>query len=95
MNGKQDTLTANTNSRTSVEGKIFPFRPKRLPSLRSELFGVLAKEVLATMHGIDTPHAQCLGWNEEWGFAILSATDGEDSVTDGLAGIVWYDWMQA
>ena len=45
--------TTDADSRAAVKRQIFPSRPQSLPSLRPELFGILAVEVLPAVHAVE------------------------------------------
>lgn len=87
--------TANADSRAPVEWQILPPGPQSLPSLRPEIFGVFAVEVLAAVHGVERP-LHCLAFGDEDGrLAVRAAAAGQDGVDFGAAGITWHHWVKS
>lgn len=73
----------------------YPTRPQFLPSLGFELLGVFAIEFFPAVHGVQRPlHSLAFG-DEEGGFAVITAAEGENGVNLGAAGVACYYWVES
>jgi len=66
--------------------------PGILPSLRTELLGVVAEEILPSMHGIDCIYHDAPLRNENWLIAIYTSSFWENRVSNCKSCVGWDGW---
>lgn len=84
---RQRQLLAGTYPWAAAKRQVVPALPPRLPSLGSELFGVVAKDVLAAVHDVAVCGDEGAFGNEYRGTARGAAAGGEYGVIRCLPGI--------
>ena len=87
-------LLAQADTWATVEREILPAGAQVLPALGLELCCVGAVEVFAAVHGVGGVADDGAFGDEEGGFALGTAAEGEDGVFDGHAGVGWDDGVE-
>ena len=90
---KKDRLT-RTDPRPAVERQEIEARQQSLPPLGSELFGVLAPQVLAAMHGIEDPDDHLALLHKDGTLPVRAAASRQPGVLVGELGVDRHDGVE-
>ena len=88
-------MLAKADTRTAVEGQVFPSRAQRLPAFRLVFVGIGTVQIFSSMHYVGRVANHGALGNEERILAVRAATAWENGIADREAGVTWHDRVRA